>query len=242
MTFSFSNIKLESEIFQLERKINNLQIQSSLIQEDIKKQDRMRTLLQKNLASINEQIILTEKGLVDKELVWNDQLFTQFDQYIRSLKEEQCYKVKLSSKIPSDRLFTRFSISKKDFLILKDQFILPQNKYRVSLIITPFYDFLTPENALPTIDELKDNTGETLTDLTCDSLQPLKDILLDIDNDNQIQNNTIYTINNVFLIAIHPIYIEDDSDILSIEIHSDAIRNHELTNYMIAGFIIHTEN
>lgn len=92
--------------------------------------------------------------------------------------------------------------SKKDFLILKNQFSLLNNYGYVSLIITPHYREMKTENTQPTMTELKQNVGKRISNISCLRLQPLLKEIQNIDNTyEKISRGSKFAFERPFLIG-----------------------------------------
>lgn len=228
MTFSFCNDILEQNINntidkldEVENLISNLSYEiSELVDNNIYLKEEINELYSKinivksKLKNNNEQIIKLNNALPfykklyknyktqldTKESDFEVQLQTEYNKYILSLKEEQCYFVILDKDTHTIQLLDEFCSSNKDFLILDNQFFLNNNRRFISLIVIPKYIDIYCEDTQPTMTELKYNSWKNINYISCEKLQPLIQELVKIDK-TQIKENTIYVFKTPFLIG-----------------------------------------
>lgn len=96
-----------------------------------------------------------------------------FQDYVLGMKLSDAISCKLRSNTSTVDLLDEFCSSKKEFLILRDQFSVHNNSGYVSLIITPRYQEISVEYTQPTMTELKQNVGKGIHYISCARLQPL---------------------------------------------------------------------
>ena len=106
-----------------------------------------------------------------------------FQNYVLNMKLKDALSYKLRNNTSTVDLLDEFCASKKEFLILNDQFSVYNNSGYVSLIITHRYREIPVENTQPTMTELKQNVGKGVRYISCDRLQPLLKEIDKVDRD-----------------------------------------------------------
>lgn len=230
MEFKFSNIQILDELQNIENKYYNIsdkmintEIEIQNLENDIeneKKQleeltckfDKINQNLNDNaekLSILNNELphLQNEFTHLKKELdnkkkcVYNAKL-KEFQQYILNLDLKDCLIKKLYNDTSTVKLLDEYCSSKKDFLILKNQFWLKNNRTYVSLIITASNNYIDAEKTQPTMTELKQNSGKIVHLINCNRLNPLlKEIEL-IDKENKsLAEGSIFAFNCPYLIG-----------------------------------------
>lgn len=179
--------ELEEEIKNGEKEIKKLSDQLDTLKKKV--EDKKSELLELNtkLPKKEEELEKLRKVIDEEEDHVKAIKRIEFQNYVLNMKKKGIFAFKLSNSTSTVNLLDEFCASKKDFLVLKDQFAAYNNTGYISLIITPRYQNIEVEHTQPTMTELKQNVGKQIHNISCPRLQPL---LKEIDKINR-ENNPI---------------------------------------------------
>lgn len=165
--------ELEVEIEDGEEEVEKLVAKLESLKNKLQRSNQELLKLKAELPQKEKQLSEYEEIIEDEEERVNVAKKEAFKDYILNMKPSDAISRKLRNNISTVDLLDEFCDSKKDFLILRNQFLVYNNSGYVSLIITPRYRNITVESTQPTMTELKQNVGKGVRYISCDRLQPL---------------------------------------------------------------------
>lgn len=158
------------------------------------------SILNKTLIEQKKLHAILEKNFYGKLEYMKNHMKKCFQKYVLDLNYNRCYIDQLSTRTHLISLLDDFSTSQKDFLVLKNQFRMPFTNNYISLIITYYYPGLDVIKIQPTMTELKKEQGKYVNQLTVDRLEPLKNTLLSL-NQNNLKDGVVYTFDTPFMLG-----------------------------------------
>ena len=233
---------LNDEIDDQEEELKNMEEQIIKIKKEIREKKNKLSNLKNSLPAKNKEYIVLEKKLDEKKVVLNNEIHSEFKKYVLSIQDKQCYTVQLYPDTATIDLLDKFCSSRKDVLILKNQFWLPNNRVYASLIVTPYYSCINSERTQPTMTELKKNVEKNINTVSCYRLTPLKQELSKIDKNNELNNSSTYVFDTPFLIGGQTSNNRTGygCEWIGSGDYIEGTLYGEVTNFMIAGFIVNS--
>lgn len=165
--------ELEVEIEDGEEEVEKLISKLESMKNKLQKSEQELLKLKTELPQKEKQLAEYEEIIEDEEKRVNADRKEAFQDYILNMKPSDAISRKLRNNTSTVELLDEFCDSKKDFLILREQFSVYNNSGYVSLIITPCYRDIKVESTQPTMTELKQNVGKGVRYISCARLQPL---------------------------------------------------------------------
>lgn len=179
---------LKSEIEKLSEERN---VSWSLIEKYEKQKPIIETKIEKIKKSYNSKI----EKIAEKRI-------RAFKKYIKTINNENEYVCKLTSDTRTVELLDIFCKSEKDFLVLENQFYLPNNRTYISLIITKYYGGMKITGGQPTMTELKKSLEKNIRSIAIPRLKPLVAYLTELDNQsNTLKSGKVVVFDNMFLVG-----------------------------------------
>lgn len=103
----------------------------------------------------------------------NKKRFDAFKKYVSTLHKKNTFSRQLNKDTKTVDLLDDFCSSGKDFLLLRNQFYLNSYYYTASLIITRKYNEFDYDKTQPTMTELKQAAGKSISKVSTYRLLPL---------------------------------------------------------------------
>lgn len=194
--------ELEEEIEEGKNKIEKLTSKLERLKNELEKNIKKLSELEKKLAPKKKQREEYEQIFESEEKRIESEKTEAFRNYILNIELKNTFSCQLRNNTSTVNLLDDYCASKKEFLILKNQFLLLNNYGYVSLIITSYYQELKVECTQPTMTELKQNVGKRISSISCSRLQPLLKEIQNIDSVHRnIPKGSKFAFNCPFLIG-----------------------------------------
>ena len=201
-SLSESISELEEEIENGEDEIKKLAERLNVLTKKIKDKKSELSELNKKLPQKEEELEKLRKVIEEEEDRVKAVRRAEFQNYVLNMEMKEAFSFKLRSNTSTVNLLDEFCLSKKDFLILKEQFAMYNNAGYISLIITPRYREIEVEYTQPTMTELKQNVGKRIRSISCSRLQPLLEKIDKIDRENNsVPKGSKFAFERPFLIG-----------------------------------------
>lgn len=201
-SLSESISELEEEIENDEEEIQKLEERLNILTKKIKDKKSELAELNGKLPPKEEQLETLRKTIDEEEKRINAVRMNEFRNYVLNMEPKEAFSFKLQNNTSTVNLLDEFCSSGKDFLILKDQFVIYNNAGYISLIITPRYREIDVEYTQPTMTELKQNVGKRIRSISCSRLQPLLEEVDKIDRENNsVPKGSKFAFERPFLIG-----------------------------------------
>ena len=194
--------ELEGEIQEEKEEIEKLTFRLELLKSKLEKNIKEFLKLKNGLEPKKKQLEEYKELLENEKQCIKDKKLEAFQKYILNIELKNIFSCQLHKNISTVNLLDKYCTSKKEFLVLREQFFLPNNLDYVSLIITSCCGDIDTENTQPTMTELKQNAGKNISDISCPRLQPLLTEISNIDNTNRtISTGSKFVFSRPFLIG-----------------------------------------
>lgn len=173
--------ELEDKIEDEDENIKSLTSKLDTIKKKLKNDLKELSKLKLELPQKQKRLVELEKIITEKENSIEIAKREAFQDYVLNMNLSDAFLCKLRNNTSTVDLLDKFCSSKKDFLILKEQFLMFDNFGNISLIVTPRYREIKAEYTQPTMTELKQNVGKDIHHISCSRLQPLLEEIRKID-------------------------------------------------------------
>lgn len=194
--------ELKKEIEDGREEIAKLTSKLKLLKNTLERNRKNYSELENGLIPKKKQLEEYKEILESEEKRIESEKIDAFQNYVLNMEPKNAISCQLRNNTSTVNLLDEYCASEKEFLILKNQFLLLNNRGYVSLIITPHYWEIEVEGTQPTMTELKQNAGKLVYGISCSRLQPLLEEIQNIDNGNRdIPRGSKFAFNCPFLIG-----------------------------------------